>query len=175
MNRWDVFWHIVAFIYILNLLDLSLCLQLQITWNLLKCIQVCMKLKHFIMNEWICLINDLIRISGFVVRTMLIMVGHQAAEMLPVNQRVWRRLPQGGQRKSTNVQSTNSDRSVLKWLGIILNWRCWDKFDEIVARRTPGLAADCQASKTENFNFIKEDSPSLQWFQMCREVLPIKY
>lgn len=50
--------------------------------------QVCMTLKHFIMNALICLINDLIRISGFVVCTMLIMVGHQAAEMLLVNQRV---------------------------------------------------------------------------------------
>ncbi len=38
------------------------------------------------MNALICLINDLIWVSGFVDCTMLIMVGHQAAQILPVNQ-----------------------------------------------------------------------------------------
>lgn len=47
---------------------------------------LCMTLKHFIMNALICLINYLIRISGYVGCTMLIMVGHQAARILLVNQ-----------------------------------------------------------------------------------------
>lgn len=47
---------------------------------------VCVTPKHFIMNALICLINDLIRVSGYVDCTVLIMAGHQAAQILLVNQ-----------------------------------------------------------------------------------------
>lgn len=45
-----------------------------------------MTLKHLIMNALICLINDLISLSGNVDCTMLIMVGHQAAQTPLANQ-----------------------------------------------------------------------------------------
>lgn len=69
--------------------------------------QVCvwLTLKHFLMIALICLINDLITVSGNVGCTLLIIVGHQAGQILLVNQGAvtWRRLQQG-RRRTCNYQ-----------------------------------------------------------------------